>query len=90
MRVWAVTFRELGMGEGVLFERAETGEFFPLIFADSAYGQALAKFNEYRDDRLSFHKVQVMGEFGPDAHAHLVADDGDDAVELQPYNVIGG
>ena len=101
MRVWAITFTELGSGEEVLVERDEAGNFVHLVFADSAYAQAFAKFNEYRDERLSFHSVQVEGTFGPDAHAHLVAveackygdecgDASGDSVALRPYEVIGG
>lgn len=90
MRIWAVTFKELGSDESILVERDEAGNWVHLVFADSAYDRAVAKFNEYRDERLSFHEVQVLGTFGPDAHAHLVADDGDDSVELHPYEVIGG
>jgi hypothetical protein len=90
MRVWAITFEELGSSESILVERDETGEFVDLVFADSAYAQAVAKFDEYRDERLSFHTVSVEGTFGPDAHAHLVAFDGDDTVSLRPYEIIGG
>ena len=89
MRVWAITFEELGSSESVLVERDEAGNWVHLVFADSAYAQAVAKFNEYRDERLSFHKVAVLGEFGADAHAHLDAFDGDDHVSLRPYDVIG-
>ena len=98
-RVWAVTFTEANHAESVLVERDEVGNWVHLVFADSAYVQALAKFNEYRDDRLSFHTVQVEGTFGPDAHAHLVAvettghevccSEQGDTVALRPYEVIG-
>jgi hypothetical protein len=89
-RVWAITFTEQGSEESILVERDETGSFVHLVFADAAYGQAVGKFNEYRDERLSFHSVAALGEFGPDAHAHLDAFDGDDHVSLRPYDVIGG
>lgn len=99
-RVWAVTFTELGQAESVLVERDEAGNWVHLVFADSAYAQAVAKFNEYRDERLSFHAVQVEGTYGPDAHAHLVAVEATghedccmttgDTVSLRPYDVIGG
>ena len=100
MRVWAVTFTEAYQEESILVERDEAGNWVHMVFADSAYDQAVAKFNEYRDERLSFHKVEVEGTFGPDAHAHLVAreynshaeccDEPEDTVQLRPYEVIGG
>ena len=100
MRVWALTFKELGSDESILVERDDAGNWVHLVFADSAYAQAVAKFNEYRDERLSFHKVHVEGTFGPDAHAHLVAveachcgecgEPSGDEVSLRPYDVIGG
>lgn len=90
MRIWIVTFTELGGAEGILWDMDETGKARELVFADSAYAQAVDAFGRFCDERLSFHKVQVMGTYGPDAHAHLVADDGNDAVELHPYEVIGG
>jgi hypothetical protein len=89
MRVWGVVFTELGGAEHILVERDEAGNFVHLVFAEAAYAQALAKFNEYRDERLSFHQVTTEGTYGADARAHLVAFDGDDTVELRPYNVIG-
>ena len=103
-RVWAVTFTEFGSAETVLVNRVEgTDEFVHLVFADSAYGQAVAAFNEARDTYLSFHVVRTEGTFGPDARAHLVAEEpsgcevdgcyycgGGDQVELRPYDVIGG
>lgn len=91
MKVWAITFTEYGQAETVAYESVE-GSAEPrfLVFADSAYAQAVQAFGRMCDDRLSFHKVTVLGTFGADAHAHLCADDGDDAVELRPYDVIGG
>ena len=92
MRVWVLEYAEANgaMGQTILMERDEAGNDVALVFADAAYGQAVAKFNEYRDERLSFHKVTMMGEYGPDAHAHLEAWDGDDGVILRPLTVIGG
>jgi hypothetical protein len=90
MRIWAVTYTEMGGAEGILVDRDETGKDVHLVFADSAYAQAVDAFGRMCDERLSFHKVQVLGTFGADAHAHLCADDGDDSVELHPYEVIGG
>jgi hypothetical protein len=92
-RIWAVTSTEMGMPETVLYEYPEgvsADEPTFLIFTDAAYGQAVAAFNRMRDERLSYHKVTTVGRYGPDAHARLYAYDGDDAVELRPYNVIGG
>lgn len=89
MRVWAVMAKEFGSEEFVLVERDEAGNFVHLVFAEAAYAQAVEKFDYYRDERLSFHKVNVIGTFGPDAHAHLLAHDGDDEVELRPITVIG-
>jgi cytochrome oxidase assembly protein ShyY1 len=89
-RVWIVTGKEIGMPETILWDRDETGQYRELVFAESAYAQAVQAFNAMRDDRLSFHKVHVVGTFGPDAHAHLNAYDGDDMVELRPIEVIGG
>jgi hypothetical protein len=92
VRIWTVEYHEYhgAAGSGILFDRDETGQDRPLVFADSAYAQAVQAFNTMRDDRLSFHTVSIVGEFGPDAHAHLIADDGSDQVELRPYDVIGG
>jgi hypothetical protein len=90
MRVWLVTFKELGGAEGILWDRDETGKDHELVFADSAYAQAVQAFNTMRDERLSFHRVNVVGTFGPDAHAELCAFDGDDEVSLRPVDVIGG
>lgn len=89
-RIWIVTAQEFGGSESILWDRDETGQDRELVFTDSAYDQAVQVFNTMRDDRLSFHKVHVVGTFGPDAHAHLNAYDGDDSVELRPVNVIGG
>ena len=89
-RIWIVTAKEFGHEPSILWDRDETGKDIELVFADSAYGQAVQAFNRMRDERLSFHKVHVVGTFGPDAHAHLNAFDGDDEVELRPVELIGG
>lgn len=85
MKVWAITFTELGSPESIVHD----GSRF-LVFTDSAYDQAVGEFNEWSNERLSYHTVSVVGEPGPDGKAHLRAFDGDDAVELRPYDVIGG
>jgi hypothetical protein len=92
MRVWVVEYAEANgaMGQTILMERDEAGNDVAMVFADSAYSQAVQAFNRYRDERLSFHHVSVHGNFGPDAHAHLEAWDQDDGVILRPVNVIGG
>lgn len=92
MKVWIVEYHEYRgqAGSGILFDADETGQVRPLVFADKAYAQAVQAFNTMADERLSFHTVKVVGEYGADAHAHLIADDGDDQVELRPYDVIGG
>ncbi len=90
MRIWIVTYTELGGATGILYDRDEAGQDRDLVFAESAYAQAVQAFNQMRDERLSFHFVQVLGQYGPDAHAYLVAYDGDDEVALRPYDVIGG
>ena len=90
LRIWIVTAKETGMPETILWDRDEAGNDRELVFAESAYAQAVQAFNVMRDDRLSFHKVHVVGTFGPAAHAHLNAYDGDDTVELRPVEVIGG
>lgn len=90
MRVWIVTATETGLPETLLWTSDEAGNDHELVFADSAYAQAVQAFDAMRDERLSFHKVRVVGTFGPDAHAHLNAYDGDDSVELRPVGVIGG
>ena len=90
MRVWAVTFTELAEAESVAYEPSPDGPGVQfLVFAESAYAQAVEAFNRLRDDRLSFHSVRNVGQYGPDAHAHLRAHDGDDQVDLRPYEVIG-
>lgn len=94
-KVWIITAGEIGEGIEIAWDATR-----PLVFADSAYGEALDAFRAVVAERITkgFARYEYPGVFGTDlgtdAHAHIIARDGSevgvDHVELRPYNVIGG
>jgi hypothetical protein len=98
MKVWIVQVGERWGAMDIAWDDANERA---LVFADTeeGYNGALAAFRALVDSRLGGTSKAVFsypGEFGPDARAHILAQDMDqygefnDSVELRPFDVLAG
>lgn len=101
MKIWAVTFTELGGAEEIVHDGDRH-----LLFEDTAegYSSALGAFTAVVRDRIGAGRAvfSYPGEHGTDARAHIVVRDSErvehedccgydgDTIELRPYDVLAG